>query len=278
MDQTNKLFVQALTVVFGGLFAYVMVDLVVSGSLKYYLATKKFETLVLGAGLLLSLIVLLKIRALSMATGHHHHHHDHDHDHGHSHDHGHAHDHSHGDDHSHEVSLWRFFVLMFPLVIVLMKLTPKELSDEWIRRNVSTKELTNVASKLPNRKVDPNAKRFLTDPNELQTAARDGLQRRFWESDAEPIMARISGQFIPGKSTDRFRLMRIKMTCCSSDSTPIDATVVGEVNGEWKYGDWLEVDGPVAFVESNDARGGQQYFPVVYMVDVRRTGRKEYIQ
>jgi hypothetical protein len=126
--------------------------------------------------------------------------------------------------------------------------------------------------------VDPNAKRILADPKGLQDDARNGTQRMFWESDSAPVMARISGQFIPGKTQDRYRLMRIKITCCASDSTPVDATVVGKIEPDWKYGDWLEVDGPVAFVEAKSEKATQEYYPVVYQVDFRKTDAKPYIQ
>ena len=55
--------------------------------------------IILGLGMWLLHMAILRLRGI--AVGHHHHHHSHDHPHDHDHDHGHAHDHGHHHHHNH---------------------------------------------------------------------------------------------------------------------------------------------------------------------------------
>lgn len=263
MDATTQLLVRYLAVVFGGLFSWSMIDLVVRNHLRYYLADEKFELLVAVGGILLGLVVLLKFRALLIGRDAHAH--DHSHDHGHTHDH----DHDHGDHHSHDVSLWRYIVLAIPLMIVLMGLAPRGLSAAALDRRMTREQREAIAAignvALPAGR-SAAGKMVAANVKELMDAAADPVRREFWESTANPVQARVKGQFVPdARYPDRYRLMRIKITCCAADATPLGVTVIGKPQPGWKYGDWIEVEGPVSFVEVPASKGGaSRYIPAIY--------------
>lgn len=308
MDQSTLLFTRLLAVVYGGLFSYSMIELVWTGRLKYYLADQKFELLVISGGILLGLVVLLKLRAMQSGMGHTH-----------AHDHDHGHDHSH-DDHEHSVSLWRFIVLTFPLLILFAGLAPPGLSADILDTRMTKEQreaiaqasslpearwkwyvdmqdqLTQIAEKLTS--ADPQTKQQLqqqksmleekiqqrivvANAKELMEAARSSTSREYWESTQDPKFVRLSGQFQPdSRFTDRYRLSRIRIVCCAADATPITATVIGNVDPNWKYGDWLEVVGPVSFFGVEDTQKGQTtYYPAVQQIlPAKKTEPKNYIQ
>jgi uncharacterized membrane protein YcgQ (UPF0703/DUF1980 family) len=285
---------RSFAVVAGGLFSWSMIDLVVSGNIQYYLADQKFSLLVLVGGVLLGIMVLLKIRALTLGIGHIHHDHGHHHDHAHAHDHAHhhhehgpqcAHDHAqhhaHGHDHVHEhgVSLWRYMVLSVPLMIILMGLAPQGLSADIYRQRMSKEQLEAIAAvgnaTLPAGR-NPNGAEVRETIKQLSEAAQDPGRRAFWESTQKPVVVRTIGQYIPESGyTNRYRLMRIKITCCAADATPVGVLVMGTTDHLPKppaYGDWLEVVGPVSFVEVPNSRTGlAQYFAVIHQQRSIRT-------
>lgn len=268
MDQTTAQVAKILGVGCGGVFSYAMIELVYSRKLKYYLADQKFELIVLTGGVLLGLIVLLKLRVLlNPHVGH-------SHDHGHDHAHDHSHDDGHGHDHAHNVSLWRFIVLMFPLMIIFMGLMPKGLSANALEKRATRDQLDAIAAagatlpagrSLEGRVVGSNLK-------ELSDAAFEPNRREFWESTSSPVRAEIVGQFIPdNRFVDRYRLMRIKITCCAADGTPVAVTVLGKPDPTWKYGDWIAVVGPISFFESKDSRtGAVKFHPALHQQTTSR--------
>src|SRR5687767_10070115 len=127
MDQTTKHMVRAVALGLNGLFAYVMLELVFRGRLKYYLNTDIFGWVVLVAGVLLAAMVLLRAGTWLTAklavipdVAHDCCHHDHSHDTGANHAHEqHA--------HSHDVSIWRLIVVAFPLMMLMAGLVPTKL-------------------------------------------------------------------------------------------------------------------------------------------------------
>lgn len=270
MDQTTLLLARCFSVAATGLFSYAMIDLVVSDRLKYYLADQKFELLVIIGGVLLALVVILKLRGLVMGVGHSH---DHDHDHG-----GEGHEHGGG------VSLWRFIVLSIPLMIILIGLAPAQgLSEAMFEKRMTRSQRDAIAtvgaSALPpGRRADGEI--VSTDARVLEEQGQSANTRAIWESTTTPIRARLAGQFVPdGRFTDRYRLMRIKITCCAADAAPIGVTVLGKVNPEWQYGQWLEITGPVSFAQVDDPKTGKgQFFPVIHQQQVEYTSPKMYLQ
>src|SRR5690606_1747883 len=99
-------------------------------------------------------------------------------------------------------------------------------------------------------------------------------------STEEPKFARVSGQFQPDARFDnRYRLSRIRIVCCAADATPVTVTVMGQVKPEWKYGDWLEIVGPVSFFSVDDPKTGQKtYYPALQQIIATKTAPKHYIQ
>lgn len=265
MDQTTLLLARCIGVVAGGLFSWSMINLVVSGRIRFYLADQKFSLLVLIGGVLLAIMVLLKIRALAMATGH-----EHGHDHGHHH---HDHDHS----HDHGVSLWRYMVLAVPLMIILMDLAPRGLSANIYAKRMSKAQIEAIAAvgnatlpegRSPDGSIKPEQLKALQD------AASIPSKRDFWESVQDPVRVETVGQVVKdrsGSSTNRYRLMRIKITCCAADATPVGVIVMGAVEPAWKEGEWLKVVGPVSFFKTTNSRtGAEQFFTVIHQQQAER--------
>lgn len=278
MDQTTVLLTRWLGVIFGAGLSYEMIQLVAQNRLQYYLADQKFQLLVIFGGVLLAAIVFLKLLSLSSQAGGHHHHHDHGHDHGHHHDHG----HSHGDNgHDHNPALWRYIVLAFPMMILLLGMAPTGLSEDVLMQR-STKDLQEAIGKVklpPGKKVagDP----VLAQWQELEQGRFDAAKRDYWNKFDHPIQ--ITGQFVPADFDDRYRLMRIKITCCAADATPLGVSVIDTVSDwkqqKWKYGQWIEVIGAVSYTEVPDeATGTTQYYPLVHAISVTMTEPKPYVQ
>lgn len=270
MDQAAKVLAKWLGAAAAGLFSWAMIDLVLSGRLKYYLADQKFEVLVMAGGVLLGLIVLLRVRTMLLGGAGHLH--DHDHDHGEA-----------GHDHEHGVSTWRLAVLAMPLMIVVMGLVPKGLSADAALHRMTRSQREAISAvqsvTLPSGR-EGECTVINTDARELQAAAHQPNVRAYWQDEKQLRCAKLSGQLlIDPRFQDRYRLTRFKITCCAADASPMVVTVVGKVDPGWRERDWLEVTGPVSFVEVPDERTGRpQFFPVVYQQHAERTTAKDYLQ
>lgn len=265
MDRATLLLANVLSLGAAGLFSWSMIDLVVKDTLKFYLADQKFQILVLVGGVLLGLIVLLRIPSL-FDGGSHHHHHD-------GHDHGHDHD-----DHTHAPSLWRLIVLALPIMIIFMGLPPSQLSAQGLTNKLSAKDLKALAA-IGNAKMpagfEPKGEVVDADWKVLVAAADDPFQRERWQAQA----VRIAGQAVPERGiADRYRLMRVKITCCAADAVPLSITILGEPKNEWKPGDWVEVTGAVNFVEVESNVGERAFLPVVYQIQADTTIPRPYLQ
>ena len=302
MDQSTLLLTRVLAVAYGAAFSYSMIDLVVQDRLKYYLSDQKFTLLVIMGGVLLGLVVLLKIRALTIpGSGH-----AHDHDHGDD-------DHDHGVSLWRFIVLAMPLAIIFmglaPTGLsadvfekrmtksqreAISKISDSKLPEsrwKWYLDQVdaietlkakldeasSTQEeplkaaISELDGKMQSRIETTSAK-------VLQADALDSMQRAHWEDENDPRFARISGQFVPAGYDDRYRLMRIKITCCAADATPVGVSVIGSAKG-WSHGDWLEVVGPVQFFESKDPQTGRSTFlPVVHQITAEPTPPKPYLQ
>jgi hypothetical protein len=120
----------------------------------------------------------------------------------------------------------------------------------------------------------------ITDAKELQAAASQAGAREFWESKDKPVRAKLAGQFLPdSRFQDRYRLTRMKLICCGADLSPMVVTIAGPVDPNWRPEQWLEVTGPVSFVEVPDPKTGvKQYFPMVHQQAWSTVDPKPYIQ
>lgn len=267
MDRTTLLLAQWLSIAAAALFSFVMIQLVVDGTLENYLAVQKFGLLVLVGGVLLFLIVFLRVLALSFGGGERHHHDHHD-----GHEHG-EHDHA---DHDHAPSLWRLILLALPLMLIFMG-APEGFSSQGIMNKLSTADIESLASlgaaSLPEgfqMTKEPRAANW----KEIVVAGNDPRLRDFWQS--RPVQ--IVGQYgSDPRFDDRYRLMRVKITCCAADAVPLSVNVLGKPDPAWKDGQWIEVLGAVDFLEV-PVGGRTDVFPVIYQLEVKPTSPQPWLQ
>jgi hypothetical protein len=152
-------------------------------------------------------------------------------------------------------------------------MAPQGLSADILTQRMSKEQIEAIASignaTLPAGRVATGEVTFASI-KQLQDAAADAQQRDFWQSNDRPVRAKTVGQFVPdARYNNRYRLMRIKITCCAADATPVGITVMGSIDPKWQHGNWLEVVGPVSFLDVPNARTGvSQYFAVVHQQQV----------
>lgn len=265
MDRATLLLANALSLAAAALFSWSMIDLVVQDRLKLYLADQKFQILVMVGGVLLGLIVLLRLPSLFTTDAHHHHHGDEPH----------AHDH---DDHTHAPSLWRLIILALPIMIIFMGLPPNQLSAQGLTNKLSAKDLKALAalgSATMPAGFEPKGEVVDADWKVLVAAADDPFKRERWQAQA----VRISGQAVPDRGfADRYRLMRVKITCCAADAVPLSITILGKPSDSWKPAEWVEVTGAVNFVPIESNTGERAFLPVVYQIQAATTVPRPYLQ
>lgn len=262
MDRSTLMLANLLSAGAAALFSWTMVSLVVDNTLQFYLADQKFQILVLIGGVLLGLILLLRLPALFGGESHHHHH---DHGDGHTHDH---------DEHTHAPSLWRLIVLALPLMIIFMGVPRQGFSAQGLTNKLSAEDLKAIAAvastSLPPGFV-PKGEPRQADWKVLVNAANDPIQREHWQAQ----MVQIVGQAVADpRFSDRFRLMRVKITCCAADAVPLSLTVLGPWDPSWQSGQWVEIIGAVNFVDIGN--GG--FLPVVHQLRASETEPRPYLQ
>jgi hypothetical protein len=278
---------QLCTIGFCGALGLVQILLWNYGVLNLIL-DPKFHLPVLVSGIVLAALAVVRGISLWIAVGqakaHSHDHacdHDHDHDHGYEHvhehsheheaiagDHVHAHDHSHehGDmhacdqDHEHEHAHedcghehgwapWRYVVLLLPILLFLLGMPwPVPAGDD---------------EPLP-----PGV--AIVGFENLQQAAYTPETRKLWDEK----LVRVKGQFAPSRDDKKFRLFRLKMTCCAADAYPLNVEIecaeslpVGELQGRW-----VNVTGVIRF---RKVAGREEYTTVMEVSsakDVRLSG------
>ena len=209
MDRTTALLANLLSIAAASLFSGMMIDMVVRDTLKYYLADQKFQMLVLIGGVMLGIVILLRLPSLFDGSSHHHH----DHDHGH--------DHSHDDhDHAHPPSLWRLIILAVPLMILFMGIPREGFSGAALTNKLSAdqiKEIAALGNSLMPKNFQPKGEPRPADWKVLVAAADNPLSRERWEAQ----LVQIAGQAVADpRFEDRYRLMRVKITCCAADAVP----------------------------------------------------------
>src|SRR5262249_38041694 len=188
-----------------------------------------FHPWVLGGGIALVVLVLIRAVTLWFSVGrsggqHTHHHHGHDHDHTHSHDHCHEHgdcdEHEHHDHHGHEHashehahsiasdhghehgwSPWRYAVLLLPVVLYLLNMPNEGFSNEYLMRQVvGRQQMGNVGVMKMERKGSQVLE--LGFP-ELSTWAQSQSSRREYEG----YQGKLKGCFAPMGSEKAFTLV-----------------------------------------------------------------------
>lgn len=191
-------------------------------------------------------------------------------------------DHDHSHDHDHSVSLWRFFVLSAPIIIVLMGLAPRDFSAQALESRMSRGQKNILAAATSGLAAGRSADGKIVPATikELQNAAIEPSIRGFWESREKPVRVRAAGQLVRNSAfNDRFNLVRQKITCCAGDATSVNVGVMGTAGPSFKNGEWIEVIGPVSFVEIPNQRTGRaEFFPVIHAQEVRQTSRQDFLQ
>lgn len=275
MDRTTALLGTILSLAAAALFSGAMIQLVVDQRLQFYLNDQKFETLVLAGGVILSILIFLRILALASQGMTPQHSHD-------SHDHGdHGHDHSHeGDDHNHEhaPSLWRLILLALPLMLIFMGV-PKGFSMEGLERKLSAAELKSLGEIGGASGKAKNSEPKIADLRVLANAAGNPALREEWDRTLVDVV----GQYGSAGLKDRFRLMRVKITCCAADAVPLNVNVLNDQGNadpsSWENGQWIEVRGVVNFVDVKSRAGGRvETFPVINLVSARKTDPQPWLK
>lgn len=99
---------------------------------------------------------------------------------------------------------------------------------------------------------------------ELERATFSEAQRDFYTGRR----GRIKGQFSPSNSETGFTLVRLKMTCCAADVTPLRMWIEAPQtlrNLTLKPNDWVEVEGQIRF----DQQGaGNRFIPVMQVLSM----------
>jgi uncharacterized membrane protein YcgQ (UPF0703/DUF1980 family) len=105
---------------------------------------------------------------------------------------------------------------------------------------------------------------------QLQEVAYTPESRKLWEGKT----VRVKGQFAPSRDDKKFRLFRLKMTCCAADAYPLNVEIesptslpVGELQARW-----VKVTGVIHF---RKAVGRDEYLTVLELKsakDVKLTG------
>ena len=272
MDRTTALLANLLSIAAAALFSWMMIDMVVRDTLQFYLADQKFQILVLIGGVLLGIMILLRLPSLFVGSSHQH---DHDHDHD-------GHDHAHDDhDHAHTPSLWRLIVLAIPLMILFMGVPREGFSGVGLTNKLSADDIKAIAAVgntlMPKDFQPKGGEPRPADWKVLVAAADNPLLRERWEAQ----VVQIAGQAVADdRFADRYRLMRVKITCCAADAVPLNITVLGKWDPAWKSGEWIEVVGAVHFIEidSPDNSRPKSYFPVIYQLQAQPTEPRPYLQ
>lgn len=270
MDRTTALLGTILSLAAAALFSGAMIQLVVDQKLQYYLNDQKFELLVLAGGVILCVLVFIRILALAsqgLEPQHSHDHDDHDHDHDPAHQ---DHDHS----HEHGPSLWRLILLALPLMLIFMGV-PQGFSMQGLEKKLSAAELKSLgeiggASGEPKNTEPRNA-----DLRMLVNAAENPVQREEWNRTLVDVVGQYGSAGLP----DRYRLMRVKITCCAADAVPLNVNVLGAPDPSWQNGEWIRLRGVVNFVDVESRVGGRvDTFPVIYQVSAQKTDPQPWLK
>jgi hypothetical protein len=246
----------------------------------------QFHLWVLGSGIVLVLLALIRAGLLWTSVGkqdHDHEHGDHDHhDHGHAHEHGphdhghhhhegfHEHAHEHGpehhhhhahdhDDHDHDWAPWRYVVLLIPILLFVLGLPNK---GPQVRAATAQVDMTQEGigyAMLIESGGDPlkqlTIAAALTAEGSGPPTALDfkTLEKASIEEEDRKYWqgkrVGVKGQFAPSPNSDRvFSLVRFRIRCCAADAIPLNVPMIAKepITGI-KEGEWVEVTGRVEF-------------------------------
>jgi hypothetical protein len=248
---------QLLSVAVCGAFSATAVAMYARGMLKHMLAPE-FHVWVLGGGIALAAITLLRVVALWRASrpeDHSGHNHapgeacNHD-----THVHGPGCGHDHSDGHEHGSVFWRVVVMLFPVALFVMGLPNEGFSPERVAKmlgNDTALDAAEVAAK------EGGVQQY--GFSDMANAALDAETRESMTGRT----VRVRGQMkrIGDKALTLFYL---KMTCCAADQVPLKAQITTKeslVNLPLKDLEWVEVVGVLQFAPLPGTQN--QYIPII---------------
>lgn len=246
---------QLLSIAVCGAFAAVAVLMYFKGTLAYMLVPQ-FHPWVLGGGIALGLLTLVRVVALWRTSrpedhsGHNHAEGEACNDAGHVHGPGCGHDHS--DGHEHGSIFWRVVVMMFPVALFVMGLPNEGFSPERLAKmlgNDTAVEVGDVAEKAG------GVQQF--NFADLSASALDEDSR----TSMTGRQVRVKGQ-MKRLGDKAMTLFYMKMTCCAADQIPLKAQIkTAESLGNSTIPDmaWVEVTGVLQFAPT----AGGAYIPVI---------------
>jgi hypothetical protein len=161
----------------------------------------------------------------------------------HVHDHSHSPGHGHG--HDHGWSLWRYMVLLLPVLLFFLNLP----NDSFAGRDIS-KDVKEPEGEIADRGFAPEL-----GFKQLEMAASSPELRA--ENTGKTV--KLIGRYA-GSDDRRFSLTRYTISCCPADAVSINAVIMVDPHAkerlDWKRldGKWVEVTGQVRFLtRSNPA-------------------------
>ncbi len=246
---------QLLTVFICGAFGIVAVLMYQFDMLKFLVAPKFFDSILVGGVALLAVVALRGVilwRSVGQEPIH-----DHAHDHA-----GHNHapgevcdapaeaqgdaDHS-AEDHAHGNIYWRIVVLAFPIVLFMMGLPNKTFSADYTEAKLGKEGQIGSIGDVAERGGEATY-----DFQSLSIAAASDDKRHALEGTP----AKIKGQLRFMSSPDEFGLFYMKITCCATDAVPLKARIKVDRSSladafktSFKSHDWVEVSGTIQFAK-----------------------------
>ncbi|MEZ6140149.1 MAG: hypothetical protein R3B84_06215 [Zavarzinella sp.] len=286
-NDNNYVMDQIFTVLVSGALAIVAIMMHQDGTLEKILQ-KSFWPFVLGGGIVVMLLVVIRAASLWQAAkaepvpaehcdhpshGHEHSHDESEHHHSHNHSHSHSHSHAHSaveedeeDHHDHNWAPWRYMVLAVPIFLYLLGFPKGGYSEKRLAMQLGNAEFGNVRVPLSSvvggiawTKAMPNRGEINLKFPELADAA----PRKTMRENYTDRVGTISGQFWP-QGDKQFTLYYLKMTCCRADVVPVKVTIVAPetLQGAQKS-EWVRVKGVISFQQSEG-----EWIPIITVEDM----------
>ena len=225
-----------------------------------------FQTWVLGGGIVLLLVSIIRGVTLWKSVppavvsvvheqdhGHSHGHgHAHEHEHGpdcdHEHDHGpsHGHEHAPGDDHSHGFMPVKYVVMLLPITLFFLGMPNQEFNQAYYNSSIQRSQgflppllhkwfpdsYESVFGK-PELKEGPaldlEGSGLIADKGHIALDFKELAKAAATQDQREYYEGKtgsLKGQFTPTNNDRIFTMVRMKITCCASDAVPLNVAIL----------------------------------------------------